>query len=88
MECTRHTVLFRKYWWAAEHPSFYALTSLFPSISRYKRSHTRADKQDGNSNDDPIFSPTHFHSVKWTIPWVLPALFMVALTPVCVALFY
>ena len=42
MECTRHTVLFRKYRWAAEHPSFYALTSLFPSISRYKRSHTRA----------------------------------------------
>ena len=65
MECTRHTVLFRKYRWAAEHPSFYALTSLFPSISRYKRSHTRADKQDGNSNDDPIFSPTHFHSVKF-----------------------
>jgi len=41
MECTRHTVSFRKYRWAAEHPSFYALTSLFPSISRYKRSHTR-----------------------------------------------
>ena len=36
MECTRHTVLFRKYQWAAEHPNFYALTSLFPSISRYK----------------------------------------------------
>ena len=42
MECTRHTVLFRKYQCAAEHPSFYALTSLFPSISRHKRSHTRA----------------------------------------------
>jgi len=25
---------------------------------------TRANKQDGNSNDDPIFSPTHFHPVK------------------------
>jgi len=41
MECTCHTVLFRKYRWVTEHPSFYALTSLFPSISRYKRSHTR-----------------------------------------------
>jgi len=48
----------------AQHPSFYALTTLFPSISSYKQSHTRADKQDGDSNDDPIFSPTHFHSVK------------------------
>ena len=68
MECTRHTVLFRKYRWAAEHPSFYALTSLFPSISRYKRSHTRVDKQDGNSNNGTIFLPTpsHFHSVKMT----------------------
>ena len=68
--CMRHTILFRKYQCAPEHPSFYALTSLFPSISssRYKRSQTRADKQDGNSNDDPIFSPTHFHSVKGPIP--------------------
>ena len=31
MECTRHTVLFRKYQCAPENPSFYALTSLFPS---------------------------------------------------------
>jgi len=52
----------------------------FPSISRYKRSQTRADKQDGNSNDDPIFSPTHFHSFKWPIPRVLSALIMMALT--------
>jgi hypothetical protein len=48
----------------AQHPLFYALTTLFPSISRYKRSHTRADKKGGDSNDDPIFSPTHVHSVK------------------------
>jgi len=64
MECTCHTVLFRKYRCAAEHPCLYVLNPLFPSISRYKRSHTRADKQDCNPNDDPIFSPTHFHSVK------------------------
>jgi len=64
MECMGHTVLFRKYWLSAEHPSFHVLTFLFPSISRYKRSHTRAYKQDGNSNDNPIFSPTRFHSVK------------------------
>jgi len=80
MECTRHTVLFEKYRCAPEHSSFYALTSLFPSISRYKRSHTRTDKLDGNSNDDPIFSPTHFHSVKRPIPRVLSALIMMALT--------
>jgi len=46
----------------------YKKTTLFPSISRYKRSHTRVDKQDGDSNDGPIFSPTHFHSNKWPIP--------------------
>jgi len=80
MECTRHTFLFWKYRCAPEHPSFYALTSLFPSISRYKRSHTRVDKQDGNSNDDPIFSPTSFHSVKWPILRVLSALIMMAVT--------
>jgi len=79
LECTRHSQLFRRYWCAQEHPCFYALT-LFPSISRYKWSHTRADKQDGNSNDDPIFSPTHFHSVKRPIPRVLSALIMMALT--------
>jgi len=59
---------------------FLLFLSLFPSISRYKRSHTRADKQDGNSNDDPAFSPTHFHSVKLSIPRVLSALIMMALT--------
>ena len=36
---------------SSQHPSFYALTTLCPSISRYQRSHTRANKQDGNSND-------------------------------------
>jgi len=41
MECTRRSPLFRRYRCAQEHPSFYALTTLFPSISRYKRSHTR-----------------------------------------------
>ena len=86
MECTRHTVLFRKYWCAAEHPSFYALTSLFPSISRYKRSHTHAVKQGGNSNNDPIFSPNHFHSFNRLIPWVLPALILIALTLILIAL--
>ena len=64
MECTRHTVMFRKYRRTAEHPSFYALTSLFPCISRYKWSHTRAAKKHSDSNDDLIFSPSHFHSVK------------------------
>jgi len=72
--------LLRKYLCAQEHSSFYALATLFPSISRYKRNHTRADKQDGNSNDEPIFSPTHFHSVKRSIPWVLSDLIMMALT--------
>jgi len=80
MECTRHSQLFRRYLCAQEHPYFYALTTLFSSISRYKRSHTCADKQDGNSNDDPIFSLTHFHSVKLPIPRVLSALIMMALT--------
>jgi len=80
MECTRHTVLFRKYQCAPEHPSFFALTSLFPSISRCNQSHTRTDKQDGNSNDDPIFSPTHFHAITWPIPRVLSALIMMAVT--------
>jgi len=64
MECTRRSPLFRRYRCAQEHPSFYALTTLFPSISRYKRSHTRAAKKDSDSNDNLIFSPTHFHSVK------------------------
>ena len=64
MERTRHSLLFRRYRCVQGHPCLYALTTLFPSFSRYKQSHTRADKQDGNSNDDPIFSPTHFHSVK------------------------
>jgi len=43
---------------AQEHPCqcFQALTTLFPSISRYSRSHTLADKQDGNSNNDPTLS--------------------------------
>ena len=43
---------------AQEHPCqcFQALTTLFPSISRYTRSHTLADKQDGNSNNDPTLS--------------------------------
>jgi len=92
MECTRpsHTVLFRQYQCAAEHSSFYALrlTSLFPSISRYKRSHTRTDKQDGNSNDDPIFPPTHFHFVKRPIPRVLSALIMMALTRIYAPLLF
>jgi len=56
MECTRLSQLFRRYWCAQEHLCFYALTTVFPSISRFKRSHTRVDKQSGNSNDDPIFS--------------------------------
>jgi len=79
MECSRHSQLFGRYRCAQEHPCFYALTTLFLFISRYKRSHTRADKQDGNSNDDPIFSPTYFHSVKRPIPRVLSALIMMAL---------
>ena len=65
---------------SAQHRLFYVLTTLFPSISRYKRSYTRADKQDGNSNDDPILSPTHFQSVEWPIPRVLSALIMMVLT--------
>ena len=58
---------------------FYALTSLFPSIFRYKRKHTRAAKKDGDSND-PIFSQNLFHSVNWPTPWGFPALIMMALT--------
>jgi len=64
----------------AQHPFLYALTTLFPSISRYKRSHTRAYKQDSNSNNDPIFLTFHFHSVKWPIPRVLLDLIIMALT--------
>jgi len=64
IDFTCHSQLLRKYRCAQEHPLFNALTTLFPSISRYKRSHTRADKKGGDSNDDPIFSPTHVHSVK------------------------
>ena len=33
IDFTRHPQLVRKYWCAQDHPSFYALTSLFPSIS-------------------------------------------------------
>ena len=51
MECTRHTVLFRKYLCAPEHPLFYALTSLFPSISRYKRSGNTGAAKSGASDD-------------------------------------
>jgi len=58
------SLLFRRYRFAQEHPCFYALPILFLSISRYKQSHTHADKQDGNSNDDPVFSLSHFHPVK------------------------
>jgi len=61
---TCHPQLRRKYWCAQDYLLFYALTSLFLSISRYKRSYTRAAKGDGDSNDDPIFSQAHFHSVK------------------------
>jgi len=44
--------MFRRYWCAQEHPSFYALTTLFPYISRYKRRmKTRA--KDGTSSDHP-----------------------------------
>jgi len=53
---TRLSQLYRRYWCAQEHLCFNALTTFSPSISRYKRSHTRTDQQDGNSNDDPIFS--------------------------------
>ena len=80
MESSLLSHMFRRYQCAQEHPCFYALTTLFPSISRYKRSHTLADKQDGNSNDDPIFSPTHFHSVKQPIPRVFSGLIMMPLT--------
>ena len=51
MECTRHFVLFRKHRCAREHPSFYALTSLFPSISRYKRSGNTRTVKSGDSDD-------------------------------------
>jgi len=64
MDLTSTSHLLRKYRCPQEHPWFYALTTLFPSISGYKRSHARADKKNGDSNDDPIFSQTHFHSVK------------------------
>jgi len=50
MECTHHTVLFRKYQCAPEHPLFYALTSLLPFISRYKRRNTCAARF-GDSDD-------------------------------------
>jgi len=78
MDFTSYSQLLRKYRCAELDPSLYALTTLFPSISRYKR--TRADKQHGNSTDYPIFSPTDFHSVKWPIHRVLSALMMMALT--------
>jgi len=65
---TCHPQLLGNYRCAQEHLSFYALTILFPFISRCKRSHTRAAKKDGDSNDEPIFSQTHFHSVKLTTP--------------------
>ena len=64
MDFTSHFHILRNYQCAQKHSSFYALTTIIPSISRYKRSHTRANKQDSDSNDDPIFSPTHFHPVK------------------------
>ena len=64
MECTRHTVLFKKYRCAAEHPSFYALTFLFPSISRYKRSgNTRAVKS-GDSDDTTDHGPEDSRAVR------------------------
>jgi len=75
-----HSHLLRKYWCAQEHPSFYALTTLSPSISLYKQSHTHAIKKDCDSKDDPIFLQTHFHSVKWPTPRVLSSLIMMALT--------
>jgi len=37
-------------------PMFLCADNSFPFISQYKQSHTRADKQDSNSNDNPIFS--------------------------------
>jgi len=64
MDLTSHSQLLEIYQCAQEHPSFYALTTPFPSISRYTRSHTRVAKKDRDSNGDPIFSQTHFHSVK------------------------
>jgi len=64
MEYTRHTVLFRKYWCAPEHSSFYALTSLFPSISRYKSSgNTRAAKS-GDSDDTTDPGPEDSRAVR------------------------
>ena len=52
MECTRRSPLFRRYQCAQEHPLFYALTALFPSISQYKRKmETRA--KGGDFSDDP-----------------------------------
>jgi len=44
------------------------------------RGHTCANKQDCNSNNDPIFSPTHFQSVKSPIPRVLSGLIRMGLT--------
>ena len=78
IDFTSHSQLLRKYQCAQEHPAFSALTDLFPSISRCKQSDTRADKQDGDSNDDPIFSPTYFHSAKWPVPRVLSAVIMMS----------
>jgi len=47
-----------------EHPSFYALTSLFPSISRYKRSgNTRAAKS-GDSDDTTGPGPEDSRAVR------------------------
>jgi len=80
LECMCHTALFRKDLCAQEHQLFYALTTLLPTISRHKRRHIRAAKKDGDSNDYPIFSQTHFHSVKWLTPRVLSVLIMMALT--------
>jgi len=80
MECTCHSQLFRRYRCAQEHPCFYTLTTLFPSISPYKRIHTCVDNQNSNSNNNHNFSPTHFHAVKQPIPWVLSDLIMMTLT--------
>ena len=55
VECTHHTVLFRKHQRAQEYPSFYALTSHFPSVPRYKRSTTRVAK---SSDSDDAAGPT------------------------------
>jgi len=80
MECTCHTVLLWKYQCAQEHPSFYALTTFPPSISQHKQTHIRATKKDSDSNDDPTFSQTHFHSIKKLTHWVLSVLIIMVLT--------